>query len=1087
MVKGSACPDATSLERLVQGLVPESDASPMEEHLEHCAHCTQVLSGMQSKDLLIQRLQEGRSVAEELSQDSVVEELIRSVDGLRLSARDTQSATKSGPNGSNLSLSAILAPPEAEGEIGRLGRFRILKVIGEGGMGAVLAAEDPKLGRTVALKVVQPARAQDASSRNRFLREARAAAAVTHDNIVTVYEVGEDRGILYLVMPLLPGESLQARLQRQGALPPEEVARLGRQIADGLTAAHARGLIHRDIKPTNIWLEETPVGSRAKILDFGLARLTQDEAGMTSEGVILGTPAYIAPEQARGLPIDARADLFSLGCVLYQAATGRLPWAGADTISAMLARFMETPKTPAQVNPGVPATMSEIIMWLLAREASNRPQSAAALAQALGSLDGAQSTEVLAKLRPTRRRRRWVWFVLIALVLLALPIVFQGTLRRWLHREPAVPGVPDRPTFIPPRNYPRVKLDDLQRDKIDPYELRIAGRGDPANAPAELVAILGDSRFNDCAPLTFNHEGTQLITTGDGVIRAWDTLKGQELRNRSIPASRGEISPDGKLLALGLGDGTIKVLDAATWTETVKLKQPHTYGVWSLAISQDSRFLAANTTGNGGDQQPSVKVWDLKTGSNLLSVNINANAVGFRDGGKMLVVGSDPLTVYDVATGKQLQRFPNTPSFEWPSFSPDGALFLATTPDKHSLVDTTTGKARIEMQGRPEGCPRGGVFSPDGRWVAIAGRENVVRVWDVATGKLLHTFTSHAKSSWYSVIALAFSRDGKLLASAGSDGTRIWDLSTGKERFPRPAHAGPVATVAFNPRGPILASGGVDNTIRMWNLSSLKSDNPDPSHAAPITHVMFSPDGYLLVSASLDHTIQVRHVLGLWRLYRPRDTGGTVNTVAFSPDGETLVAACGDHRDHIALFMDSISQEPRGELKHRWPAHGIAFSPDGRTLAVSGYANEIQLWSLTKAGKGWLQAERAGSLSGGSRIAFTPDGKSLVAARPNVIQIFDLEQKKEPRRLPGGPDELGGTTINISPDGRWLAVPGGRDGKLWLWDLDESKPEARTIALGSGVNGGSFSPDSRHIALGHDNGTISILRLAPANAPEDTH
>ncbi|MBX9623050.1 MAG: protein kinase, partial [Gemmataceae bacterium] len=207
-----------------------------------------------------------------------------------------------------------------------LGGFRVVGPIGAGGMGAVYRAEDPALGRPVALKVMQPVLAARPHARARFLREARAAAAVRDDHVCPIYHVGEDAGTPFLVMPLLDGESLAARLARGGALPPDEVARVGREAALGLAAAHAAGVVHRDVKPANLWLEAP--NDRVLVLDFGLARAGGPADGLTSAGSVLGTAAYMAPEQADGQEVDDRADLFSLGAVLYEAATGRRAFEG---------------------------------------------------------------------------------------------------------------------------------------------------------------------------------------------------------------------------------------------------------------------------------------------------------------------------------------------------------------------------------------------------------------------------------------------------------------------------------------------------------------------------------------------------------------------------------------------------------------------------------------------------------------------------------------------------------------------------------------------------------------------------------------
>jgi serine/threonine protein kinase len=281
----------------------------------------------------------------------------------------------------------FLSPPQGPDELGRLGPYRILKVLGAGGMGVVFQAEDPQLQRLVALKAMLPTLAARATSRRRFLREAQAAAALEHDHIVTIHQVGEDRGVPYLAMPLLRGEALEARLRRQDRLAPAEILRIGRETAEGLAAAHARGLIHRDIKPANIWLEGER--GRVKILDFGLARWAGAESNLTQQAVVLGTPSYMAPEQANGQGVDARGDLFSLGCVLYRLCTGRLPFKGTDAISALMAAATEHPKAPHQLNPEVPRALSGLVLQLLAKRPDDRPASAQVVVQELEAIERA--------------------------------------------------------------------------------------------------------------------------------------------------------------------------------------------------------------------------------------------------------------------------------------------------------------------------------------------------------------------------------------------------------------------------------------------------------------------------------------------------------------------------------------------------------------------------------------------------------------------------------------------------------------------------------------------------------------------------
>jgi serine/threonine protein kinase len=287
----------------------------------------------------------------------------------------------------------FLAPPQEPGELGRLGPYRVVQVLGIGGMGVVFQAEDLQLKRLVALKVMRPGVLASAVARQRFLREAQTCAAIDHEHIVTLLQVGEDRSVPYLAMQLLQGETLEERLKRDVKLPLAEVLRLGREIASGLAAAHERGLIHRDIKPANIWLETLPGAGepstprcRVKILDFGLARAFGGEAHLTQSGVIVGTPSYMAPEQAEGGAVDPRSDLFSLGCVLYRLCTGQLPFKGATTMAILRALELEQPQPPHLLNPEVPRPLSYLILKLLAKRPDDRYPSARTVVEALARI-----------------------------------------------------------------------------------------------------------------------------------------------------------------------------------------------------------------------------------------------------------------------------------------------------------------------------------------------------------------------------------------------------------------------------------------------------------------------------------------------------------------------------------------------------------------------------------------------------------------------------------------------------------------------------------------------------------------------------
>jgi serine/threonine protein kinase len=280
---------------------------------------------------------------------------------------------------------SFLTPPQEPDEMGRLGPYRILSLLGSGSMGIVFRAEDSRLKRSVALKVMRPNYATKEEYRVRFLREAQATAKLDHPHVVPIYGAEEFAGIPYLAMKLLEGESLEERLKARGAwLPLPEVLRIGEEVADALAAAHARELIHRDVKPTNIWLETD--GDRVKLIDFGLARILDDDLRLTGTGYVVGTPSYMAPEQANGDEVDHRSDLFSLGCVLYRASTGLQPFPGQFAVDVVAAVRTLDPKPPRGIDPSLPPSFSDLVMALLSKDPGRRPQTALEVRDALKAI-----------------------------------------------------------------------------------------------------------------------------------------------------------------------------------------------------------------------------------------------------------------------------------------------------------------------------------------------------------------------------------------------------------------------------------------------------------------------------------------------------------------------------------------------------------------------------------------------------------------------------------------------------------------------------------------------------------------------------
>jgi serine/threonine-protein kinase len=353
--------DPDRLRLLLQERLPVLEQNELMGHLDHCQRCQETLEGLAAD----------KPWWEELRRIPVTE------------SWPGEPEMENPPPGHEVGLPLdFLDPADDPAHPGRLGPFVVTEVLGRGGMGIVFKGMDVALNRPVAIKVLAPYFASSGAARKRFAREAQAAAAVVHEHVVAIHGVDTWKGLPYLVMSFVNGRSLQERLDAEGPLGAREILRIGMQTASGLAAAHAQGLVHRDVKPANILLENGV--ERVKLTDFGLAR-TADDASLTQSGVIAGTPQYMAPEQAAGEAVDHRADLFSLGSVLYAMCTGHPPFR-ADSAMAVLRRICdERPRPVRSVNPDVPIWLAAVLDKLLAKAPTERFQSAKEVADLLGT------------------------------------------------------------------------------------------------------------------------------------------------------------------------------------------------------------------------------------------------------------------------------------------------------------------------------------------------------------------------------------------------------------------------------------------------------------------------------------------------------------------------------------------------------------------------------------------------------------------------------------------------------------------------------------------------------------------------------
>ena len=377
------CPEKRILGEYVSGRLEEPQLGQCEAHLAHCDQCEETVRGMFGSDTANDSFS-GLAVEALKNEDAsfsgdapLVDQLIRDLSGKTPdSDRDARALENRAAE-----VTRLLPASESDGAVGQVGGYQIIRLLGAGSTGIVYEATDQDLNRKVALKILRPSLGD--AARDRFMNEARAAAAISHPNVITIYQVGVEGPLAFIAMELTEGQTLESRLNEVAFVPQDDIKKIGTQVAQGLAAAHRNGLIHRDIKPANVWLKSE--NDQAVILDFGLARIADDDPQMTATGMLAGTPNFMSPEQTRGLELDGRSDLFSLGCLMYRASTGKLPFGTTGILATLQSIQHDDPRAPKLLNPHVSEDFSDLVMALLEKQPVNRPETADQLVEALQS------------------------------------------------------------------------------------------------------------------------------------------------------------------------------------------------------------------------------------------------------------------------------------------------------------------------------------------------------------------------------------------------------------------------------------------------------------------------------------------------------------------------------------------------------------------------------------------------------------------------------------------------------------------------------------------------------------------------------